>query len=142
VNITSNPRFWPYSHNCIGAIDRTHIPITFSEERAPPFRNKKGTLSQNVMLVCYFDLIFTFISCWWEGSASDDGVLQSALRKGFTVLDGKYYLVDGGYANTPFIAPYRGVSYILVNIEGEGRELYMLTMRSYLTILMPSFAVT
>ena len=58
------------------------------------------------MLVCDFDLNFTFISCGWEGSASDAGVLQSALRKGFRVPNGKYYLVDEGYANTPFVAPY------------------------------------
>jgi hypothetical protein len=121
VKITSNPRFWPYFQNCIGAIDGTHVPITISEERAPPFRNRKGTLSQNVMLACDFDLNFTFISCGWEGSASDAGVLQSALRKGFRVSDGKYYLVDGGYANTPsFIAPYRGVSYHLSEYRRRG----------------------
>jgi hypothetical protein len=83
--------------NCIGAIDGTHIPITIAEDKAPPFRNRKGTLSQNV----------TFISCGWEGSASNEGVLRSAISKGFHVPIGKIYLVDGGYANTPsFLAPY------------------------------------
>ena len=100
--------------NCIGAIDGTHVPITIVEDKAPPFRNRKGTLSQNVMVACDFDLNFTFISCGWEGSASDAGVLRSAISKGFQVPAGKYYLVDGGYANTPsFLAPYRGVRYHL-----------------------------
>ena len=45
--------------NCIGAIDGTHIPITINEDKAPPFRNRKGTLSQNVMFACDFDLKFT-----------------------------------------------------------------------------------
>jgi hypothetical protein len=100
--------------NCIGAIDRTHIPITISEDKAAPYRNRKGSLSHNVMVVCDFDLNFTFISCGWEGSASDAGVLRSAIGKGFHVPEGKFYLVDGGYANTPsFIAPYRGVRYHL-----------------------------
>jgi hypothetical protein len=36
------------------------------------------------------------------------------MSKGFLVLSGKFYLVDGGYANTPsFLAPYRGVWYHL-----------------------------
>ena len=100
--------------NCIGAIDGTHVPITISETEAPPFRNRKGTLSQNVMVVCDFNLNFTFISCGWEGSASDAGVLRSAISKGFQVLEGKFYLVDGGYANTQsFLAPYHGVRYHL-----------------------------
>jgi hypothetical protein len=77
------------------------------------------------MLACDFDLNFTFISCGWEGSASDVGVLQLALTKGFRVLDGKYYLLDGGYANTPFIAPYQGVSYHLSEYRRHGsRTIY------------------
>ncbi|XP_044358248.1 uncharacterized protein, partial [Triticum aestivum] len=66
------------------------------------------------MVVCDFDLNFTFISCGWEGSATDAKVLRSALNSGFHVPPGKFYLVDGGYANTPyFLAPYRGVRYHL-----------------------------
>ncbi|WVZ89917.1 hypothetical protein U9M48_036265, partial [Paspalum notatum var. saurae] len=57
--------------NCIGAIDGSHIPITIAEDRAPPYRNRKGTLSHNVMVACDFDLNFTFVSCGWEGSALD-----------------------------------------------------------------------
>lgn len=66
------------------------------------------------MLACDFDMKFMFISCGWEGSAADAGVIRSALSKGFHAPEGKFYLVDGGYANTPsFIAPYRGVRYHL-----------------------------
>ncbi|XP_066165842.1 uncharacterized protein [Oryza sativa Japonica Group] len=65
------------------------------------------------MVACDFDLNFTFISCGWEGSATDARVLTSAMNSGFQVLDGKFSLV-GSYANTPqFIAPYRGVRYHL-----------------------------
>ena len=100
--------------NCIGAIDGTHVPMTISPNQAAPFRNRKKTISQNVMVACDFDLNFTFISCGWEGSATDAKVLRSAIQKGFKVPQGKFYLVDGGYANTPFfIAPYRGVRYHL-----------------------------
>jgi hypothetical protein len=66
------------------------------------------------MLACDFDLNFTFISCGWEGSATDARVLRSAMLGGFHVPEGKFFLVDGGYANTPcFLAPYRGVRYHL-----------------------------
>ena len=66
------------------------------------------------MVACDFDLNFTFISCGWEGSATDAKVLRSALENGFHVPPGKFYLVDGGYANTPyFLAPYCGVRYHL-----------------------------
>jgi hypothetical protein len=106
--------------NCIGAIDGTHIPITMSQDKAPSYRNRKGTMSQNVMFACNLDLNFTFISCGWEGSASDAGVLRSALRNGFHVPHGKFYLVDGGYANTSsFIAPYPGVRYHLGEFRGR-----------------------
>ncbi|WVZ99640.1 hypothetical protein U9M48_044906 [Paspalum notatum var. saurae] len=114
TKIATDSRFMPFFQNCIGAIDGTHIPITIAEDRAPPYRNRKRALSHNVIVVCDFDLNFTFVSCGWEGLASDAGVLRSAISKGFSVPEGKFYLVDGGYANTPsFIAPYRGVRYHL-----------------------------
>lgn len=66
------------------------------------------------MFACDFDLNITFVSCGWEGSATDARVLSSAMLKGFKVPNGKLYLVDGGYANTQyFLAPYRGVRYHL-----------------------------
>ena len=66
------------------------------------------------MSACDFDLKITFVSSGWEGSATDSRVLRSAMSKGFEVPPGKFYLVDGGYANTSsFLAPYRGVRYHL-----------------------------
>lgn len=120
--ISTDQQFFPYFQNCLGAIDGTHVPITISQDLQAPYRNRKGTLSQNVMLVCDFDLNFSFISSGWEGSATDARVLRSAMLKGFNVPQGKYYLVDGGYANTPsFLAPYRGVRYHLKEF-GRGQQ--------------------
>src|SRR6266498_4792236 len=74
------------------------------------------------MLACDFDLNFTFISSGWEGSATDARVLRYALLRGFRVPEGKFFLVDGGYANTPsFLAPYRGVRYHLKEF-GHGHQ--------------------
>ncbi|CAM0907444.1 unnamed protein product [Alopecurus aequalis] len=115
-------RFFPYFKNCIGAIDGSHVPVTISSHLQAPWRNRKGSLSQNVMIACDFDLNITFISCGWEGSATDARVLSSAILKGFHVPNGKFYLVDGGYANTQsFLAPYRGVLYHLKE-WGHGRR--------------------
>lgn len=107
--------------NCLGAIDGTHVPMTITSNEAAPYRNRKGTLSQNVMVACDFDLNFVYVSAGWEGSASDAGVLKSAIQSGFHVPPGKYYLVDGGYANTPqFLAPYRGVRHHLKDFGRGG----------------------
>jgi hypothetical protein len=112
--IIENPRFFLFFRNCLGAIDDTHIPISISSKKASPLRNRKGTLNINVILACDFDLNITFLSSGWEGSATNSRVLRSAMSKGFQVPPGMFYLVDGGYVNTPsFLAPYRGVRYHL-----------------------------
>ncbi|WVZ64753.1 hypothetical protein U9M48_014228 [Paspalum notatum var. saurae] len=117
--ISSNPKFMPYFQGCIGAIDGTHIPITMSPSLQDPYRNRKGGLSQNVMVACDFNCQFVHVSAGWEGSAADARVLQDALSHGFYVPHGKYYLVDAGYANTPnFIAPFRNVRY---HLQEQGR---------------------
>jgi hypothetical protein len=88
-----------------------------SPNQAAPFRNRKGTLSQNVMFVCDFDLKVTYLSVGWEGPATNSMVLISAMANStgkFKVPFGKFYLLDGGYANTTsFLALYRGVRYHL-----------------------------
>jgi hypothetical protein len=112
--IQDNPAYYPFFKNCLGAIDGTHVPISLSPDKHSPFRNRKCTLTINVMLACDFDLNVTFISSGWEGSATDSRVLRSVMSKGFKVPPGKFYLVDGGYPNTEsFLAPYRGVRYHL-----------------------------
>uniref|UniRef100_A0A8I6Z249 DDE Tnp4 domain-containing protein n=1 Tax=Hordeum vulgare subsp. vulgare TaxID=112509 RepID=A0A8I6Z249_HORVV len=75
------------------------------------------------MLACDIDLNFTFISCGWEGSATDTKALISSLNNGFQVPEGKFFLVGGGYANTPsFLAPYRGVRYHLKEFQSGQRR--------------------
>jgi hypothetical protein len=75
------------------------------------------------MVVCDFDLNITFVCSGWDVSAIDSRVLRSAMSKGFQVPSGKFYLVDGGYANTPsFLAPYRGVRYHLKEFGARHRR--------------------
>jgi hypothetical protein len=118
--------FFTFLQNCLGSIDGTHVPISMSPNQAAPFRNRKGTLSQNVMFVCDFDLRVTYLSAGWEGSSIDSMVLRSTMTNSigkFEVPSGKFYLVDGGYANTAsFLAPYRGVRYHLKEFLGMKKD--------------------
>jgi DDE superfamily endonuclease len=114
--ISSNPKFYPFFSNCIGALDGTHIAAKVPAEKAPVFRNRKGYLSQNVLACCDFDqLIFTFVLAGWEGSAHDGLVLEAAFNEAeFRVPKDKYYLGDAGYGLAPYcLTPYRGVRYLL-----------------------------
>ncbi|XP_034908405.1 uncharacterized protein [Populus alba] len=130
--ILEDPRFYPYFKDCVGAVDRIHIPVMVGIDEQGPFRNKNGLLSQNVLAACSFDLRFHYVLAGWEGSASDLRVLNSALtrRNKLQVPEGKYYLVDNKYSNMPgFIAPYNGISCHLNEYSGgypprDSRELF------------------
>ncbi|XP_066317791.1 uncharacterized protein [Miscanthus floridulus] len=114
-------KFHPFFQGCVDCIDGTHIPMILLLDQQEPYRNRKQTLSQNVMLACDFDLKFVHVHvhAGWEGSASDARVLQDALNHGFEVPPGKFFLVDAGYANTTqFLAPYRGTRY---HLQEQGR---------------------
>ena len=79
------------------------------------FRNRKGTLSQNVLAVCNFDLAFVYILPGWEESAHDGRVVQDAQsRHSFATPQGKYWLGDAGYGNSEYImSPFKKVRYHL-----------------------------
>lgn len=112
--ISANPKFYPYFKDCIGAIDGSHIKAFVPSSQQAQFRNRKGFLSQNILVACSFNLHFLYVLAGWEGSAADARVFQDAIRKGFNVPNGKYYLADAGYpACSQLLVPYRGVRYHL-----------------------------
>ena len=113
--IADDEKYFPYFQDCIGALDGTHVDAFIQSEAQPPYRNRKGDLTQNVLGVCTFDLQFSFVYAGWEGSAHDTRVLDDAFLRGeFSVPPGKYYLGDAGYPNkAPCLTPYRGVRYHL-----------------------------
>ena len=77
-------------------------------------RNRKGDVTQNVLGVVDFDMLFTYILVGWEGSAHDGRVYDDGLTKGLQTFPGKYYLGDAGYAlSWNCLTPYRGVRYHL-----------------------------
>ncbi|XP_020531703.1 putative nuclease HARBI1 [Amborella trichopoda] len=69
--------------NCIGAIDSTHIHVSIGIEEQAPYWNRKGFLSQNVMVACSFDLRFVYVLVEWDESSSDSSVLKAALKSSF-----------------------------------------------------------
>jgi hypothetical protein len=113
--ITDNPKYTPYFDDCLGALDGTHILAHVPAIEQARYRNRKGTLSQNVLAVCNFDLQFVYVLPGWEGSAHDSKVLADAQsRHNFITSSGKYWLGDAGYGNSEFVmTPYRGVRYHL-----------------------------
>ncbi|XP_033131942.1 putative nuclease HARBI1 [Brassica rapa] len=124
--IRDSTRFYPYFKDCVGAIDGTHILAMISGKDSSSYRNRKGQLSQNVLAACNFDLEFIYVLSGWEGSAHDAKVLQDALTRNFNRLqvpEGKFYLVDCGYANhRNFLAPFRSTRYHLQDFKGQGKD--------------------
>ncbi|RZB91108.1 hypothetical protein D0Y65_023487 [Glycine soja] len=47
--------------NCIGAIDGTHVSAWAPTSKQTAFRGRKVLVTQNVLAVCDFDMLFTFV---------------------------------------------------------------------------------
>ena len=66
--------------DCVGALDGTYVPCVPPREIAELYRSRKGFFSLNVLVVCSFDMKFTYMLSGWEGSAHDARVLVAALE--------------------------------------------------------------
>ena len=112
--ICNNPKRYPFFHDAIGAIDGTHIACAPSERERAAARNRKGLLTQNCLIACSFDLMFTYVLSGWEGSAADALIFHNACQTDFYIPNRKYYLADAGFPLCPeLLVPYRGVRYHL-----------------------------
>ncbi|XP_074336754.1 uncharacterized protein LOC141673925 [Apium graveolens] len=112
------------THNCLGALDGTHIKVRVGDKDKARFRNRKGELTTNVLAACSCDMQFTYILPGWEGSTHDNRVLRDSLsRKNcLKVPQGYYYLCDAGYMNCDeFLTPYRAQRYHL-NVWKDGAQ--------------------
>ncbi|KAI3500759.1 hypothetical protein L1887_36584 [Cichorium endivia] len=105
----------------IGALDGTLIHAVIPVDQQARYRGRgKGECYQNVLGVCDFDMIFTFVWAGWEGIAHDSRVLREAAlnpTSGFPFPPtDKYYLCDAAYTNTRgFMTPYRNTRYWLAD---------------------------
>ncbi|XP_020598411.1 putative nuclease HARBI1, partial [Phalaenopsis equestris] len=108
--------------NCIGAIDGTHVDARIPNHEKVAYIGRSGATTQNVMVVCDFNMCFTFVVAGWEGSARDSQIFSFATRnrsKCFSnPLSGKYYLVDAGYPmQRGYLKPYSDTRYHLPDFE-------------------------
>ncbi|XP_052622672.1 uncharacterized protein LOC128127962 [Lactuca sativa] len=113
----------------VGALDGTLIHAVVPAKKQDLYRSRgKGDCYQNVLAICDFNMIFTFVVTGWEGVAHDSRILSEAVADPqasfpFPPPD-KYYLCDVAYAHTRgFMAPYRNVRYWL----GDFRQRRALT---------------
>lgn len=74
-------RFTPYFDNCIGAIDGTHVTVVVPTAKVVQYTGRGGYTSQNVLVICDFDMRFTIVVVGWLGSVHDMRVFNDALRK-------------------------------------------------------------
>ncbi|KAL8523705.1 hypothetical protein ACS0TY_013609 [Phlomoides rotata] len=73
----SNDYCWKYFKGCLGALDGTYIPVKVAHSDIPRYRNRKGSVSVNVLAVCDQNMNFTFVLSGWESSAADSRVLPT-----------------------------------------------------------------
>ncbi|XP_017970384.1 PREDICTED: uncharacterized protein LOC108660642 [Theobroma cacao] len=69
--IKNDRRYWPYFQGCIGAIDGSHVLAIPPVNDQIRFIGRKGYPTLNVMLVCNFDMLFTFVVVGWPGTTHD-----------------------------------------------------------------------
>jgi hypothetical protein len=106
--IRDNPKFSPFTEDCDGALDGTHVNSFVPEEWMAYYHNHKRGLSQNELAACSFKLFFKYILSGWEGSAADSQVYDDALRTDFATRP-RNYLADAGFpACDHLLVSYRG----------------------------------
>ncbi|CAF1926330.1 unnamed protein product, partial [Brassica napus] len=102
---------YPYFSGCVGAMDGTHVCVKVTPELQGMYWNRHDNASLNIMAICDFNVLFTYIWNGAPGSCHDTAVLtmtkESDSEFPMPPLD-KYYLVDSSYPNKQgFLAPYR-----------------------------------
>ncbi|KAI3718853.1 hypothetical protein L6452_19738 [Arctium lappa] len=107
----------------IGALDGTLIHAVVPLNQQARYRGRgRGDCFQNVLAMCDFNMIFTYVWAGWEGIAHDARVLREVAfdpnsRFPFPPPN-KYYLCDAAYPNTRgFFTPYRNTRYWLADFR-------------------------
>lgn len=105
--ILSESKFWPYFRDAVGAIDCTHLMVAPPEEDKAWYRDRDGHLSQNVLAICSFDMLFQYMLSGWEGSAADSLIFEHAIRRDLVLPEGKYLIADAGFPGCDsLLVPY------------------------------------
>jgi hypothetical protein len=114
--IKDNPKFYPFFHGTISALDGTHFDCSSTPEQRAIARDHKGRVTQNCLAACDFMHKFVYVFSRWEGSITDLMMFNDAHITDFYVptANGHYYLADAGFPNSvSLMLPYQGVHYHL-----------------------------
>jgi hypothetical protein len=104
--IQNNPKLYPFFKDTLCAIDGTHINCCPSPADQQAARNRKGSLTQNCLAICGFDMVFYYMFSSWEGSASDSTMFYYACVMDLPILPGQYYLANAGFSTcTSLVIP-------------------------------------
>ena len=64
----------------VGALDGTLIHVVVPAKKQDLYRSRgKGDCYQNVLAICDFNMIFTFVVTGWEGEVHDSRILSEAV---------------------------------------------------------------
>ncbi|OBZ68423.1 putative nuclease HARBI1 [Grifola frondosa] len=123
--IADNPRFMPYFQHVLGALDGSHFPWAPPAAERSLNRDRKGQLTQNCLVACSFNLLFTYFTSGYEGSTSDAAMFLDARLHDFRIPQGKCWLADAGFGSCEeLLVPYRGHRYHLAEWrKGQRRPL-------------------
>jgi hypothetical protein len=104
------------------------------------------------MVVCDFNMRFTFVVAGWPGSTHDTHIWRDTLLNKYKdefphPPQGKYYLVDSGYPNRKgYLAPYKGQRYHIPEFQNGSqpigfKELFNHAHSSLRNVIERSFGV-
>ncbi|KAM3202424.1 hypothetical protein P3L10_030048 [Capsicum annuum] len=112
-----NKRLRRIFKGAIGALDGTLVHAVVPDNLQIIYRGRgKGKCYQNVLVICDFNMVFTYVYARWKRVAHDARVLTEVVsnpNNGFPFSPSdKYNLCDAAYSNTRgFLAPYHNVRY-------------------------------
>jgi hypothetical protein len=78
--IRDDRRVYPYFKDCNGALDDTHIRVYLSPDDQVRYIGKSRLPTQNILVVCDFDMRFIYVSIGQPRSMHNTSVLYSAIK--------------------------------------------------------------
>jgi hypothetical protein len=78
--IWNDRKAYPHFKDCIGVIDGTYVRVSLPPEEQVRYIGKAGIATQNVLVVCHFDMCFTYVAARQQGSYHDTSVLYHAME--------------------------------------------------------------
>ena len=119
-------KFFPFFKDALSTIDGTHINCSPTTTERQVAHDQKGTVTQNCLAICEFDMKFIHVFSSWDGTVSDSTMFHDVCFTDLPMLPGKYYLADARFPICKtLLIPYCGVHYHLAE-WGRARLQYVI----------------